>query len=67
MSQGDYGDVAAKTETFLRDNSLKERKPAGPSEIGMCYYCEEPLASGRWCDKECQELWEAEVKAKARR
>lgn len=46
---------------------LAYRKPVGPRPTGHCLFCYSALPPGvRWCDKGCQEDWEAEQAAKTR-
>lgn len=46
--------------------SLRKRKPRGPTPTGVCLYCDEPLPTGkRWCDRECEAGWEYEQERKA--
>lgn len=63
----DSADIADMQNEIALAADLAKRKPAGPKAVGHCLYCFYSLAHGlRWCDKGCQEDWEAEQAAKER-
>lgn len=44
-------------------NLSKSRKPEGPKPTGYCLNCGETLQPGqRWCDADCLEDWEKNVR-----
>lgn len=43
--------------------SMRSRRPVGPTADGLCHHCGEPVAPAlRWCDVECREGWERELR-----
>lgn len=64
----DDADRAEERIEQVMDDALAEVRRAqerGPRAVGVCYYCREPLASGRlFCDADCRDGWEFEQKLK---
>lgn len=50
----DEMDYASRTSEFLTDVALRNKKPELP-QTGRCHNCEEPIASGKFCDADCRE------------
>jgi hypothetical protein len=56
MDDADMAQERIEREEKLR---LKARAPEGPTAVGYCLFCSQPLRSGlRWCDAECRDAWE---------
>jgi hypothetical protein len=66
--KGDLADKAQQVNELFQKEALEKRKTPGPKAKGECYYCEEPLEPGqRWCDNDCRDDWQREIKAIGRR
>lgn len=60
----DFADLGADREARDRALALQVRAPEGPAATGFCLFCAESLPDGqRWCDADCRDDWQAEIKA----
>lgn len=60
----DDADRAQKETELEISTALKNRKQGLPHK-GECYWCEEPIATGIYCDAYCGECYEKSIEAKA--
>lgn len=50
----DITDQAAELEELERTIALANRKKPTMVFTGECHWCEEPIATGHYCDKDCR-------------
>lgn len=64
----DEFDRASELEEIHRDLAVKNARSVNMMpDIGQCYYCSEYTPPGqRFCDVECRDGFEAELKSKRR-
>lgn len=65
----DEADITAdRDESEYAMRLAASRKPAGPVANGSCHWCQEPMAHPlRYCDRECRDFHEIELKVKGRK
>jgi hypothetical protein len=54
MTHPDPIDEAAEREQQMIEHALANRKKPTMVFTGECHWCEEPIATGHYCDKDCR-------------
>lgn len=60
-------DQAAALEELERTIALSNRKKPTMVFTGECHWCEEPIATGHYCDKDCRHDHEVFLRAEQQR
>jgi len=60
-------DQAAELEELERSIALANRKHPEMTFTGACYYCEEAVTAGCFCDEDCRSDYERIERAKQQR
>jgi len=63
----DIIDEANELEQLQITAALASRKKETMTFIGRCHYCDDPLLNGHFCDKDCRDDFERELKLRAQR
>lgn len=65
----DEADITAdRDESEYAMRLVASRKPDGPKANGTCHWCHEPVVQLlRYCDAECRDFHEVELKVKGRK
>ena len=61
MDDADYAQAATDLDLNV---ALQNREPS-LKETGKCYWCEEPITNGIYCDAYCGECYEKSTEVKA--
>jgi hypothetical protein len=53
----DDADKSQDIDALFQRAALERRRPTLPA-IGRCYFCEEPIQAGNFCDIDCSRAWD---------
>lgn len=67
MHNADILDEAAELEQQMIEIALANRRHPEMVFTGACYYCEEAVSTGCFCDKDCRSDYERIERAKQHR
>lgn len=67
MSFPDQADEAAEREQQMIEIALANRPHPTMKFTGACYYCEEAVTAGCFCDEDCRSDYERIERAKQQR
>lgn len=67
MNFPDPADEAAEREQQMIEIALANRKHPEMQFTGTCYYCEESVPAGCFCDEDCRSDYERIERAKQQR
>lgn len=67
MNFPDIADEAAEREQQMIEIALANRKHPEMRFTGACYYCEEAVPAGCFCDEDCRSDYERIERAKQQR
>ncbi|WP_071888712.1 hypothetical protein [Pantoea vagans] len=67
MNFPDPADEAAEREQQMIEIALANRKHPEMTFTGVCYYCEEAVTTGCFCDEDCRSDYERIERAKQHR
>lgn len=62
----DIIDKANDRSEEILEEALQKRKAEGPKITGRCHFCGAPVDNKRFCDAECRDEWEHELKMHSR-
>ncbi|MEB5707419.1 hypothetical protein [Pantoea anthophila] len=67
MNFPDPADEAAEREQQMIEIALANRRHSEMQFTGACYYCEEAVTAGCFCDEDCRSDYERIERAKQQR